>query len=114
MHLRNNFDIIGTENLLHVRNIEGVHLALWSQLRTRQMCTFREGVHLGEVHLGGSLCICIVNLVWLVTKELYSFMWLVKMMCEARFSDATLLVRYKVRPLTFSLLSTHTSCCYST
>ena len=53
MHLRNNFDIIGTENLLHVRNIEGVHLALWSQLRTRQMCTFRESVHLGGVHLGG-------------------------------------------------------------
>ena len=65
MHLRNNFDIIETENLLHVQNIEGVYLALWSQLGTRQMCTFREGVHLGEVHLGGSLCIlifyCIFN-----------------------------------------------------
>jgi len=39
-----------------VQNIEGVHLALWSQLGTRLKGAFKEGVHLWGVHLGGFLC----------------------------------------------------------
>ncbi len=40
-----------------MQNIEGVHLALWSQLGTRLKGAFKEGVHLWRVHLEGFLCI---------------------------------------------------------
>ena len=38
--------ITGPAQPLHVQNIEGVHLALWSELGTGLRGVFREGVHL--------------------------------------------------------------------
>ena len=51
----------GLEKLLHVQNMEGVHLALWSELGTRLRGAFKEGVHLGRVHLERFICIIIFS-----------------------------------------------------
>ena len=39
-------NILGTQNCLHVQNIEGAYLALSPKLRTELWYAYREGMHL--------------------------------------------------------------------